>query len=468
MLGSLFGVIALPALTATLLHLETRLELSAVLLLFLTVTVIATAVGGGLVGIPVGVGAVSLANYYFTEPLRTLLIHDREIVVAIVTLAVVTASVSWLVHRAESRAGEARRASAEASALVSLASTLTSTQDPMPALVDDLVRVFGLDGVSLLRRSGGGWVVDACAGDDAPRSPHEAADALHVSDGYILALSGRSTPADDRRVLTSYAAQLAVALTAEQLQEEAARAQLEADRNRLRAALLSSVSHDLRTPLSAIKASASSLLQSDVRWDRPQIAEFARSIVDEADRLNRLIANLLDMSRLETDSVALRSQPVGLEDVVPAALSGLAFRDAPIALRLDPDSPAVAADPVLLERVVVNLVDNALRWSPPGAWVTIVSSDAGVSDRLELRIVDHGPGIPVAAHERIFRPFQRLGDAHRDGAGVGLGLAVARGFARAMGGDIVVRATPGGGTTMAVVLPIASVDARPDPWEVPA
>lgn len=462
-----FSLVALPLLTGVLLRLSPPLELSGVLLLYLTVTVVATAIGGGLVAIPTGVAAVAIADFYFTEPYRTFIIADAEVVIAIVVFAVVTALVSWLVDRAARQAREARRAGAEAAALARITSMLTSSEQPLPALVDDLVRTFGLVGAAVLRRTDDGWQPDAAAGANPPRIPGEETDVIPISSDHVLAVTGRHPPGDDRRVLASYAGQLAVALAAQRLEQEIAEASLEADSSRLRAALLSSVSHDLRTPLSTIKAYASSLLQHDVAWRPEDVDDFATSIVEEADRLNGLIGNLLDMSRLETDDVSLRLQPVGLEDLVPAVLHTLPYRHAPIVVDLPDHTPAVWADPRLLERIVTNLIDNALRWSPVGRQVLVRSAADGV-DRIRLEVVDHGPGIEPEDRERVFHPFQRLGDRAAAGQGVGLGLAVARGFARAMGGDVHLEATPGGGTTAVVDLAVAPAPVAPQHKALPS
>jgi two-component system, OmpR family, sensor histidine kinase KdpD len=460
--GLLFAGIGLPALTAVVLRAEPELELSSVLLLYLTVTVVATTIGGGLVAIPTGIAAVALSVFYFTSPVRTFVIDDLEVVIAIVVFTIVTALVSWLVDRAARQSREAARAGSEAAALARLTSTLSAAPDPLPALVDDLARTFHLTGVAVLQHVEDAWQITAAAGEAAPTDPADATDVIPISDDHVLALTGHRLPLADRRVLAAYAGQLALALAAQQLEAQAVEANLEAESNRLRAALLSSVSHDLRTPLSTIKAYASSLLQHDVTWRDDDIEEFAQSIVEESDRLNVLITNLLDMSRLEADSLPLHLQPVGLDDLVPAVLHTLPFRDAPIVVDLDHQVPAAQADPVLLERIVTNLIDNALRWSPPDAKVVVRSAPNG-TERVRLEIIDRGPGIPAGERERVFQPFQRLGDNAVDGHGVGLGLAVARGFARAMHGDVTLEAAVTGGTLAALTLPIAALPPPPAP-----
>ena len=220
----------------------------------------------------------------------------------------------------------------------------------------------------------------------------------------------------------------------------------------LRNALLAAVSHDLRTPLASIKASVTSLLADDVDWPPEVARQFCTTIDHEADRLAYLVANLLDMSRLSTGAVPVRRVQVGLDELVLTAVTSLGDRADAARLDIDVDEglPGVETDPSLTERAIANLVDNALAWSPAGCRVRIEAqpSVAGV----ELRVVDHGPGIPPRERERVFLPFQRLGD-RSNGPGVGLGLAVARGLLTAVGGRLAVDDTPGGGTTMVVSLP---------------
>jgi two-component system sensor histidine kinase KdpD len=216
----------------------------------------------------------------------------------------------------------------------------------------------------------------------------------------------------------------------------------------LKTALLTAVSHDLRTPLASIKASVTSLLQDDVAWTERDRNEFLTTIDEETDRLNGLVGNLLDMSRIQTGSVRLTLRGVGLEEVVPAVVNHLGARADDVELDVPESLPRAWVDPGLLERVLANIVDNALEWSPGS-----VRIEAGVDhDLLEVRVIDRGPGIPAGERARLFEPFQRLDDR---GHGVGLGLAVARGFLAVMDGRINAEETPGGGLTMVVRLPKA-------------
>jgi two-component system sensor histidine kinase KdpD len=208
------------------------------------------------------------------------------------------------------------------------------------------------------------------------------------------------------------------------------------------------VSHDLRTPLASIKASVTSLL-GDISWSREDANEFLRTIDTETDRLNKLVGNLLDMSRLQTGGLNLNIRDVGLEGVVAAALAGLGDRARGVDMDVPETLPLVRVDPALLERAIANLIDNALTYAQGEGPVRVIACQ--VADRVELRVIDRGPGIPEAERERAFLPFRRLGDAE-SGSRVGLGLAVARGFMEAIGGELTLEDTPGGGLTVIVNL----------------
>jgi two-component system sensor histidine kinase KdpD len=310
-----------------------------------------------------------------------------------------------------------------------------------------VVELLTLDGAAVVRVADG--VVVAAAGAHPPSSGTTAGLTLSLGGDSELLLAGDELSGPDRQILGAFADQLALALESRRLQVEAASAAALTQGNELRTALLAAVSHDLRTPLASIKTASSSLL-SEAVFDADAQQVLLETIDAEADRLNDLVGNLLDMSRIQTGALVVKLQPVGLEEVVAGALVGIAERGHPLQLDVPETAPRVLADPGLLERVVANLVDNAITWSPPGESVRIESG--AVADSVHLRVVDRGPGILLAARDRVFLPFQRLGDSP-NGTGVGLGLAVARGFVDAMGGELTIDDTPGGGTTMTVVLP---------------
>jgi two-component system sensor histidine kinase KdpD len=273
-----------------------------------------------------------------------------------------------------------------------------------------------------------------------------------VSETVALTVAGQSRPVT-ARLLDGFAAQAGAALDRDRLRTQAAQAEALAEGNRMRTALLAAVSHDLRTPLASIKASVSSLRQTDVHWTEEDEADLLANIEQNADRLDALVGNLLDMSRLQTGSLAPFLRAIAVDEVAPVALRGLDGGDA-LQIVVPDDLPLVRADPGLLERVLANLFSNALRHSPPDSPPALLAREDG--DRVVLEVVDHGAGVPGDLKERIFEPFLRLEERS---PGVGLGLAVAKGFAEAMGGTIAAVDTAGGGLTMRVTLPaVASGD----------
>jgi two-component system sensor histidine kinase KdpD len=272
----------------------------------------------------------------------------------------------------------------------------------------------------------------------------------------VLVLRGATTGAEDRRLLNAFVAQLRLAQERTSLEQRAASAAELEEANSLRTALLAAVSHDLRTPLAAIKAAATSLLSKDVKWDRVEVHGFAETMDTEADRLTHLVTNLLDMSRLQTGALKAAPRPVPLEDVVYGAVGSLGAGGARVVVETGEQIPPAAADPGLLERALANVIENALAWSPNGELVRVEADR--LADHVYIRVIDRGPGIPVDKREHVFEPFQRLGDNAGDKPdGVGLGLAVARGFVEAMHGSVAIEDTPGGGTTVVLSLARATV-----------
>ncbi|MFJ9952781.1 ATP-binding protein [Kitasatospora sp. NPDC091207] len=464
--GWLIGLGGPPLLALLLTHVE-GLGLSTDMLLFLSLTVCAALVGGLFPAIASALVGSSALNYYFAPPIHTFTIDEPQNIIAVGIFTAVGIAVASVVDLAARRTHQAARSQTEAQTLSALAGTVLrgapGGDGVLTALLEQVRETFQQDAAALLERPDpiGPWQSVAAAGPRPPLRPETADVDVPVGDTLALVLRGRVLPAEDRRLLGAFAAQAAVLLERRRLAGEAVAARREAEGNRIRTALLAAVSHDLRTPLASIKASVSSLRSADVEWDEADEAELLAGIEAGADRLDHLINNLLDMSRLQTGTVTPLIQETDLDEVVPFALGGVP----PDAVRLDvPETlPMIRADGGLLERSLANLVENAVKYSPDGLKV-LVKADAlhpaGGPGRVELRIVDRGPGVPEDAKERIFAPFQRYGDAPR-GAGVGLGLAVARGFVEAMDGTVTAEDTPGGGLTMVVTLP--AVDRPPEP-----
>ncbi|WP_411139279.1 ATP-binding protein [Streptomyces sp. C10] len=462
--GWLVGVVGPVLLSLLLTSMANGPGLANDVLLFLFLTVVAALLGGQLPALASAAVGSLLLNFYFTPPTHTLTVSDPQNLVAIVIFFAVAVSVASVVDLAARRTHQAARLRAESEILSFLAGSVLRGETTLDALLERVRETFGMETVALLERAGDvePWTCAGRAGTDHGKPllrPEDADVDMPVGDHMALALTGRVLPAEDRRVLAAFAAQAAVVLDRQRLVGEAERARELAEGNRIRTALLAAVSHDLRTPLASIKASVTSLRSDDVAWSQEDEAELLAGIEAGADRLDHLVGNLLDMSRLQTGTVTPLIREIDLDEVVPMALGGVP--EGSVTLDIPEELPIVAVDPGLLERAVANLVENAVKYSPDGAVVLVSASALG--DRVELRIADRGPGVPDSAKDRIFEPFQRYGDAPR-GAGVGLGLAVARGFAEAMGGTLAAEDTPGGGMTMVLTLRAAPGRplARPD------
>jgi two-component system sensor histidine kinase KdpD len=441
------GALVLIGLTVALTAIHSRVALSTVMLLYLVI-VIGVAFGGGLLpAIAAAAAALALVNWFFTPPVHTWKIGNAEDVVALVVFVLVAVSVSLLVDRESRHRAEAERRRTEAAAMAYVAARVAAEDDPLPGLVEQLGATFSLSGVSVLSHAGDGWVADARAGMEPPLLPEDADQVVELGRGTVLALRGAPLPADALQLLSAFAAQLTVAVRARALAKEVADAEALAEADALRTAILAGVSHDLRTPLASIKASVSSLRDGDVVWSDEATAEFLETIETESDRLTTMVENLLDMSRLQTGSLRLVRSTVGFDEVVPAALANIPEGARDLVVDVPETLPRIEADAGLLERALANIVFNAVVFSPPGHPPRILGS--ATSGRVELRVIDRGPGVAPAERGRMFEPFQRLGDRAR-GNGIGLGLAVAKGFVEAMDGEIRVEDTPGGGLTMVV------------------
>jgi two-component system sensor histidine kinase KdpD len=446
--AALLAAAGLPLLTWVLAAARPHLDLADDLLIYLVAVVVITVVGGFWPAVAAAVAASLLLNWYFTEPLHTFTIQQPRNLLALLLFVTVAVAVSSVVHLAARRAVQAARSRQEAAALLALAQTVLGGADSPAEILAHLTQTHGGQ-AELIERTGGRWVRVA-ASEAGP--PLDAATRMEVRPGLALRVTGQR-PTATRALLAGYGAQAASAVDRERLRIQAAQAEALAEGNRIRTALLAAVSHDLRTPLASIKASVSSLRQEDVDWSAADEADLLATIEQDADRLDDLIGNLLDMSRLHTGSLQPFLRPTPVDEVAPAALLGL-DRSCGLTLSVPEDLPVVRADPGLLERVLANLFSNALRHSPPSQPPELRAAPLG-DGRVALEVIDHGPGVPDSDKERIFEPFVRI-DRHTPG--VGLGLAVAKGFADAMGGSITAADTPGGGLTIAVTLPVAAGD----------
>ena len=411
-------LVGLPLLTVLLVPHRDDVSLSTILVLYLALVVVLAAVGGLAVGLVAAVAAFLLENWFFTPPLHTLTVADAEHLVALTAFVAVSALVSLLVGRAVRRTREAVRARAEAEALARTTASLIGGADPLPAVVDQLRIGFGLDGVAVLERSDGRWTTLASSG----LAGGAAAGGTTAGGGLAGAPTGRPHPHRPRRAWrstwtraatggscspegsstrststccgpspTSSAWRWSGASCKRTLRDAEALAETDA----LRRSLLQAVSHDLRTPLASIKAAVTSLLQRDVSWSAARPDELLGDDRHRDRPADRVVANLLDMSRLQSGALSLHCAPVALEDVVAAALGSVPDDAHRTTVDVPETVPLVEADPALLERAVANVVSNALAWSPDDQPVRIEA--APVQDRVCLRVIDRGPGIPLRA-----------------------------------------------------------------------
>lgn len=448
--GFVFAVAA-PTLASLLLWRTASLHGLPSEAMVLMALVVATALIGGL--LPAVLSAVLsgvLLNLLFTPPRYTLTIAEPENAAAIALFVVVGIAVATVVDHSARQTVRARRARAEADSLTVLAHSLLSSSDDLTGLLSSACELFRARGAAVLRRSGPDWEQVAAVGD-APTVLDKEVVSTAIDEQTFLALRGGGHGDSERGLLNAYAAYAKV--MAERSRARAA--EMDAHRlreaDRTRTALLAAVSHDLRSPLAAVKAAVSSLRGTSVSFSPEDEAALLETIEESTDRLTSLVTNLLDMSRIHTGAVTVHPSEVGLAEAARTAIAPLDGGER-IAVEVD-ESLVAVADPGLLDRVLANLSENALKHTSPDAEIRVDA--AAVGDRVTLRLADTGPGIGERDLERIFAPFQRLGDVPRND-GVGLGLAVARGLTEAMGGTITTEATPGGGLTFTVDLPRAT------------
>jgi two-component system, OmpR family, sensor histidine kinase KdpD len=466
--GYVLAAALLPVLTIALAGLRNSLNLTSDVLMYLTAVILVALVGGFAPAMLAAVVGSLLLNYYFTPPIHQWTIAQANNTLALGVFVAVAVLVSRVVDIAARRTTQAARANAESELLATTAGSVLRGQQGLSALLDRVREAFGMDSVTLLectspdgqqpadastgriRNAPGSWHVVASRGEPAVARPDEADVEVPVADSLSLALRGRPLPAADRRVLGAFASYAAVALDQQRLAAAAEAAKPIAAADRMRTALLAAVSHDLRTPLASAKAAVTSLRSPDVKWAAEDHDELLATADESLDRLSHLVDNLLDMSRLQAGALSLFPRPVGLEEIVSRALDNLDPAARGITVDIPESLPEINVDPAILERVIVNLTENALRYSPPGKPPLLAASALG--DRVELRVVDRGPGMPEKDRDRMFVPFQRLGDTDNT-TGVGLGLALSRGLTEAMGGTLTADDTPGGGLTMTVSVP---------------
>ncbi|MFI6682401.1 ATP-binding protein [Streptomyces sp. NPDC050485] len=433
--GPVSGLVLPWLLTFVLAQVRGTLTLTSEALLFLLTVVGVACVGGVVSAVVASVTASLLLNYWFIPPVGQFTTNLNSVLVTVV-FALVAGIVAAVVDRSLRLSRRSARATAEAETLSSLAGSIVRGDRAIPALLERTRETFGMDSAELVPLAvADPGVVQVPVGPDA-----------------FLVLRGRTLPSSERKVLTAFAAHVTVAVERARLAEVAAEVEPVKAADRMRTALLAAVSHDLRTPLAAGWAAITSLRSRDVDFSDEDREELLATADESMARLGRLIDNLLDMSRLQAGALKLSLRATALEEVLPTALESLPPGASPVDIQGLDAVPPVLADPPLLERVVANLLSNAARHTPRGETVLLTAST--LADRVEVRVIDRGPGLPAEDRERAFVPFQRLGDTDNT-TGVGLGLALSRGLTEAMSGTLAPEDTPGGGLTMVLSLPVA-------------
>ncbi len=464
-----------------------RLGATDVALIFLVVVVAAAASGGLGPGVVASLLGFVASDLLFVTPYYTLLVTKEQELLSLAVYLLVALVVSALVGTSEQRRVQAEQRERETYTLYELSASLVahgSLEATLDVAAQTLRRLLDLAGCAIVLLEDGQAHLAAKDGDlpdDVERHPlalieqpaatvppaaagtetHELlAIPLRAASRQVGVLAviprgaGSGLGVAERRMLASFATQAALAVEQARSEQAQAKARALEATDRLRRALLNSVSHDLRTPLASILASASSLLDATVPLDEQEREQFLVTIEQEANRLARLVGNLLDMSRIEAGAVDPYLVEVWLPDVVNPAVQH-ARQTAPeqiIAANVPESLPLVLVDPVRMEQVLTNLLDNARRYAGSG----LVRVDGRlIGAMVELRIVDHGPGIPEDKREQIFSQFYRLDSGGRRSGGTGLGLAICRGLVEAMGGRIWVETAPGGGAAFVVRLPRA-------------
>ncbi len=444
--GAVLAAVSVAVLIGLLVPARDTVSLASVVLLFL-VPVVTTAVVGGLWPAFGSVVMADLAvNFFFLPPYHTFVVESGGHVIVLVVYLLVAATVSVAVDVAARQRATAARRDAEAT-LLAAATAEPVAEQSLTRLLIQVRTTFRMDAVALLERDHDTERVIAMVGVPPAVEPVISARA---GDGLRLAAWGERVFAEDRRILARMATAAARTLETQRLADEAANARTLAEVDQVRAALLAAVGHDLRTPLAGIKAAVETLRQPNLNLPPDDRAELLAGVEVSTDRLHALVENLLSMSRLQAGVLSVQPRSVAVDGVVAEALLHTCATN--VTVDVPDDLPQICADPGLLERVIANLVANAEAASPPDRQIDLRGRVNG--GRVRIEVIDHGPGVVPADQERIFEPFQRLHDRTTT-AGLGLGLAIARGFTSAMGGTITPSETLGGGLTMTLDLPLA-------------
>lgn len=443
-----FAVLAVlgPLLTWLLVSSRSPEALTTDVLAYELLAVVVALVGGAFSSLIAALASGFALDYFFTKPFYTVTVNEPLHLVALLLYLLTAALVSVVVDRAARKTRVARRAAAESGLLQSVAGLVLRGEDAVESLLSRATEAFGLSGARLMTD---GKVVANWGTTSDQVTEHR------IDDHTVVEFHGPEPDASERRLMSVIAAQLGTALEQHQLEETAKAVEPLAATDRVRTALLSAVGHDLRRPLAAATAAVSGLRSEWSKLSDQDRADLLETADEALSQLANLVTDLLDVSRLQSGVLGVSVMPVDPAEVIMPALDELSLGPADVEIDLGSDVPEMVADPALLQRVVVNLLSNALRYEPAGSRVRLAESS--FANQVEIRVIDHGPGIPEDRRDDVMVPFQRLGDTDSS-VGLGLGLALSKGFVEGMDGTLALEDTPGGGLTMVISLPRVGVE----------
>jgi len=456
--GFALALVGGPLLTWLLVSARSNESITSDVLSYQLLVVVVALVGGLWPAMFAALLSGLTLDYFLVRPLYTITVAEPLHLFALLLYLINAVLVSYVVDQAARRTRSARRAAAESELLATVAGSVLRGEDALQALVTRTREAFGLRRVRLV--AGGAVQAEASAADAEALAVAETPDTtIPIGNRGTLELYGPDLAASERRLLSVIASQLDAAMEHSALEQTASEIGPLAEADRMRSALLAAVGHDLRRPLAAATTAISGLRSPDLQLSAEDRAELLDTAGESLDTLSALVTDLLDASRLQAGALAVALGPVDLVDVVLPSLDELGLGPDTVELDLPTEVSPVLADPGLLQRAVVNLLSNAVRFSPPGVPARVSASR--FADTVQLRIMDHGPGIPADRRDEVFVPFQRLGDTDNT-SGLGLGLALSKGFVEGMGGTLEAEDTPGGGLTMVVSLPAVGDSAVGD------
>ena len=441
----LLTVITMPLITLAMTQIRSSLSLSTVFLVYLLVVLALSTWGGAVVGVVAALVGSGLENYYFVLPLHTLEVARPDDAVSIVAFFLFAIGASVVVSQFSQRSKEAERARSEAQVLVRAAATVATSTDDLLPLLESLRTIFAIPGVSLLVLREGEWTVELASGE--PVEEATATSRFVIDDDHALVLSGEALDNQDRQLITVFLDRVSAGLREQGVAIEQRQQQALAQAEALRNGLLHALSHELSTPLASIEADVTSLLKPDVNWSPEARRRMLVGLERDVRRMTQLVTNLVDLRRLEAGLVTVRVDDVDLRELIDRVLQKIDVDGHPIDIDVPDDLPLVMTDRALLRRVLVNVVGNAVLFSPRGEPIRI---SAGLAGRfVQVLVIDRGPGVD---RERMKTLIAAPGRLYDESSVAGIGLSASAGFLEPLGGQLRFEDTPGGGLTVSIEL----------------